>query len=911
LIGTTVAHYKVTSKLGAGGMGEVFRAEDTKLGREVALKVLPASFAADAERLSRFEREARVLASLSHTSIAGIHGLEDVDGQRFLVMELAPGDTLAARLKNGPLGFEDAARIALRIAEALEVAHEKGVVHRDLKPGNVMVDGDSGVKVLDFGLAKALGTHPLSGPESIDATHSPTLAMTQAGVLLGTAGYMSPEQARGKPVDRRADIWAFGCVLYEMLAGERAFDGETVTDVLGAIVHKEPDLARLPPNTPAPLRELLQKCLQKDATRRLQSIGDARIALQEFLEHPRASAVSATPEAPARGRVVPWVAAAAALAALLIGALGGVAYGRRGQATEPVRRFEINVTEASMYSRLGSGLIASPDGRTIAYTTGQEGEPQSLVVRPLDRLQETVLAKGEGLIGPYHPFFSPDNAWIGFVTRNDLKKISVTGGAPITIAAVERSRGASWGPDGTIVFAPSVFSALMRVPATGGTAAPLTTLDEAKDERTHRWPQWLPDGRHVLFNVLSGDSTSFDGGTIEVVRVDTGERKVVHRGGYYARYVPTGHLLFVHRGTLFALPFDLGRMQATGSQMPVLEGIEANPSEGSAQFGVSDNGLLVYLDDVVEVTPFTLVSVDRAGRGQPLWREPGIYGTPRLSPDGKRIAVSLQRNDNFDVWVYDVDREVATRVTFGEHYDADPTWSPDGAWIAYEGEVDGKDGIFKKRADGTGEAIVLVEPGKMTFPAPQSFSPGGKLLLLQAAGASGRTDLFVVPADGKGDPEPYLKTEYAESGARFSPDGRFVAYESDETGKLEVFVATFPAGGGKWQISAGGGAQPAWSGTGRELFFRVADGLMSVRVESAASGFRASRPERVFKGDYLGGLRGILLPGYNFPDYDAARDATRFVMFQGGQSVRPTTRAKVVLGWFQELERLTKAGGGR
>jgi len=906
LIGTTVSHYRVTAQLGKGGMGEVFRAEDTKLGRDVALKVLPASFASDPERLARFEREARVLASLSHPSIAGIHGLEEVEGQRFLVMELAAGETLAARLARGPLGFEEGTRIALRIAEALEAAHEKGVVHRDLKPGNVMVDGEGHVKVLDFGLAKALGTHPLSGPESLEASHSPTLAMTQAGVLLGTAGYMSPEQARGKPVDRRADIWAFGCVLYEMLAGRRAFDGETVTDVLGAIVHKEPELARLPANTPPPLRTLLQQCLQKDASRRLQSIGDARVALQEWLEHPTA-APAATAAAGARGRR--WLPWAAALGAALLGFAAGAALRGRGEAPEPVRRFEISVTEDTVYSRLGSGLVASPDGRAIAYTTGQEGSPQGLAVRLLDRLQETVLSSGEGPAGPYHPFFSPDSAWIGFVTRSDLKKISVTGGAPITIASVDRSRGAAWGPDGTIVFAPSVFSGLMRVPSTGGKVETLTTLDKAKDERTHRWPQWLPGGRHVLFSTLAGDSSTFDVGTIEVVRVDTGERKVVHRGGYYARYVPTGHLLFVHRGTLFALPFDLGRMEATGAQMPVLEGLEANPSEGSAQFGVSDNGLLVYLDDVVDVAPFTIVSVDRSGRSQPLWREPGIYGTPRLSPDGRRLAVSLQRDENWDIWVYDLDREVATRVTFGERYDADPIWPPDGRWIAYESELDGKDGISKKRADGTGEAEVLLAPGKLTFPAPHSWSPDGTRIAIQSAGEGGRSDLLILPADGKGEPEVFLKTTYQESGAAFSPDGRFIAYESDETGRLEVFVASYPAGGGKWQISAGGGAQPVWSGDGRELFFRTADGVMSVRTAAEGRGFRASRPEPLFKGAFLGGLRGILLPGFNFPDYDVAADGRRFVMFEGSESGRKNvTRAKVVLGWFQELERLTRGG---
>jgi serine/threonine-protein kinase len=908
LIGTTVSHFRVTSKLGAGGMGEVFRAEDTKLGRDVALKVLPASFASDPERLERFEREARVLASLSHPGIAGIHGIEEADGQRFLIMEVAEGETLAQRLSRGPLRVEDAVPIARQIAEALEFAHEKGIVHRDLKPGNVMVGPEGRVKVLDFGLAKALGVHPLSGGSSPDASHSPTLAMTQAGVLLGTAGYMSPEQARGKSVDRRSDVWSFGCVLYEMLAGQRAFDGETVTDVLGAIVHKEPDLARLPAHVPPRLRQLLQQCLQKDASRRLQAIGDARVALQEWMENPAEDVPRTTAAAPSGRRWLPWAAAVAAGALGLLA--GATLLGRRSAPAEPVRRFEINLTAEAVFSRLGSGIVASPDGRAIAYTTGTEAEKQRLVVRPLDRFQETVLVEGEGPSGPYHPFFSPDGAWLGFVTRGELKKISVTGGSPITLTTLDRSRGASWGPAGTIVFAPSVFSGLARISANGGPVEPLTTLDEKNGEKTHRWPQWLPGGEAVLFTSVSGDATVFDGGTIEAVRVDTGKRTVVHRGGYYARYVPTGHVLYVHRGTLFALPFDVRRMQATGPQVPVLEGIEANPTEGSAQYGVSENGLLVYLDDVAEIAPFTIVSVDRQGRVTPLWSERGIYGTPRLSPDGRRLAVSVQRDDNWDVWVYDIERDVATRVTFGERYDADPVWSPDGRWIAYESEIDGKDGVFRKRADGTGDAEVLLAPGKLTYPAPHSWSPDGRTLLVQSAGEGGRTDVWSLAADGKSEPEAFLKTPYTESGAHFSPDGRWVAYESDETGRVEVFVTSYPPGGGKWQISDGGGGQPAWSRDGRELFFRGADGVLSVRVSAEGGTFRASRPEPLFRGPFLGGLRGVTLPGFNFPDYDVAADGRSFVMFQGASEKQRSTRAKVVLGWFDELRRLT-AGGPR
>jgi len=902
LIGTTVSHYKITAKLGAGGMGEVFRAEDTQLGRDVALKLLPPSFASDPERLARFEREARVLASLSHPSIAGIHGLEQSDGHRFLVMELAAGETLAARLQRGGLEPQEAARLALRIAEALEAAHEKGVVHRDLKPANVMVDGDGRVKVLDFGLAKALNTHPLSGPQDAEASHSPTLAMTQAGVLLGTAGYMSPEQARGKPVDRRADIWAFGCVLYEMLAGRRAFDGETVTDVLGAIVHKEPDLGQLPASVPPSLRTLLQQCLHKDASRRLQSIGDARIALQEFLEHPSAAAAKPMGAA-ARASWLAWtVAVAAGLLGLAVGArlLGPKPF------AEPVRRFEIHLTEDQLFSRLGSGLVTSPDGRAIAYTTGLEGQQQALVVRSLDRFQETVLVKGEGEAGPYHAFFSPDGQWLGFVTRKELKKIPVAGGSPITLATLDRSRGTAWGPDGTIVFTPNPNAGLVRIPATGGDTKPLTTLDTAKGEKSHRWPQWLPGGRSVLFTSQAGDISSFDGGTIEVVRVDTGERKVVHKGGYYARYIATGHLLFVNKGALFAIPFDLGKLEVTGAQMPVLEGLETNAGEGSAQYAVSDTGLLTYLDNNSEVKPFTVVAVDRQGGSRPLWRTPGIYGTPRFAPDGRRMAVSLLRDENWDVWVYDIERDVATRVTFGEGYDADPVWSPDGQWIAYEGEVNGKDGILKKRADGTGEPEVVVVPGKLTYPAPDSWSPDARSLVVQAVGAKGGQDIWLVDVDGKSEPLPLIQSPYNEAGVQFSRDGRFLAYESNETGRPEVFVSSLPMGQGKWQISDGGGSQPRWSRDGRELFYRTADGLMSVQLAIDGGGLHPGKPVSLFKGVYLGGLRGLLLPGYNFPDYDVAPSGQSFAMFEGRGEKRQASRAKVVIGWFQELERLTK-----
>ncbi len=910
MIGSSFSQYKVTSKLGEGGMGEVWRAEDTKLGRDVALKVLPDAFAQDPERLARFEREARVLASLSHPNIAGIHGLEEIDGKRFLVMEMVEGPTLAEHIQQGPMPIEEVVRISKQIAEAVEAAHEKGVIHRDLKPANVNITPEGTVKVLDFGLAKALTGDPMSGEGSDqDLSISPTMtqAMTGMGVLLGTAGYMSPEQARGKPVDRRADIWAFGCIMYEMLTGQRLFTGETATDVIGAVVHKEPDLDELSTKVPTRIRRLLDRCLQKDASRRLQSIGEARIALQEWLENPEEEAVPVSEGS----RRSPWLIVAGTAAGLLLGALlGGWLLGGSSE-PEPLRRFEINVSEQGLFSRLGAGLVVSPNGQAIAYSPGEEGGTQSLVIRPLDRFQETVLATGEGANGPYHPFFSPDGSWLGYVTPGELKKISTSGGAPITLAEVDRSRGASWGPDGTIVYARSVLTGLSLISAAGGDPTPLTELDEGAKEQTHRWPQWLPGGKAVLFSSLNqGGQFAFEDGVIEVVDVESRVRKVIHRGGYYPRYVSTGHILYVHEGTLFALPFDVKSLEATGSQMPVLEGLETNAGQGSAQYAVSENGLLVYLEGSDELKPFPIVWADREGHAETLWQETGIYGGPRLSPDGGRLAVSVLRDGNWDVWVYDLERDVATRITFGEAYDADPEWSPDGRWIAYASEVDGVDGVFRKRTDGTGEAEVLLEPGKYTFPAPHSWSPDGRHLAIQVAGEGGQNDIWIMPLDenGAGDPEPFVSTPFTESGPRFSPDGRWIAYTSNETGRPEIFVASFPPGGGKWQVSSGGGTQALWSGDGRELFFRTDTGIMSVRISTEGASFRANRPDVVFEAGFLGGLRGILLPGFNFPDYDVSPGGDRFVMFQGTTEGAQATEAKVVLGWFEELRRLTEAG---
>ena len=900
MIGKTVAHYKVTSKLGEGGMGEVWRAQDTKLGRDVALKVLPESFAQDPERLERFEREARVLASLSHANIAGIHGLEDVEGKRFIVMEVAEGETLSERIAKGPLPVEEAARIARQIAEALEIAHEKGIVHRDLKPGNVMVTADGGVKVLDFGLAKAMGIHPLSG-SSGQESQSPTLApgMTQAGMLLGTAGYMSPEQARGKSVDRRTDNWAFGCVLFEMLGGRKAFDGETVTDVLGAIVHKDPEIDKLPSNVPLRIRRLLQQCLQKDSTRRLQSIGDARIALEEWLENPEAVA---TAPVPTWRRALPW---AAALAAAVAGWLLAWAT-LPGSSPEPVRRFQYTLPDQTFFTDLGASVVVAPDGQRLAYVIGSGTGTRELFVRPLDRYEGSSLASGAIAESPYHPFFSPDGDWLGYVTRTELKKVSVTGGAPITLAAAQFSRGASWGLDGTIVFAPARQTGLSKISATGGEVTALTALDEAAGELSHRWPQWLPGGRAVLFTSATGEGANIET-AIEAVVVASGKRTVVHRGGYYARYVKTGHILYVQDGTLFALAFDPERLQASGSQMPVLEGIESQPGEGAAQFAVSGDGILAYVPGSASMSTFPVVWVDRTGGIETLWEEPGIYGTPSLSPDGRRLGLSVLRDKSWDVWTYDLERGVATRLTFGDGYDADLVWSPDGKWIAFASDREGPPTVFRKRTDGSGEAERLHEPGLVDFAAPMTWSPDGETLIIQTVSQQGGDDLFFLRLGVEDELEPFLTTPFGERDPSFSPDGRWIAYVSDETGRPEVYVGTYPAGGGKWQISDSLGAQPRWSASGRELFYRTTDGIMAVEVDGRGEGFKAGKARSLFSGPFLGGISGVTVPGLSFPDYDVSADGQRFVMFTGGSNDLGSSTANILTGWFGELRRLTNS----
>ncbi|HSN54817.1 MAG TPA: hypothetical protein VLT32_09090, partial [Candidatus Sulfomarinibacteraceae bacterium] len=682
--------------------------------------------------------------------------------------------------------------------------------------------------------------------------------------------------------------------------GQRLFTGETATDVIGAVVHKEPDLDELSSRVPGRIRRLLERCLEKDVNRRLQSIGEARIALQEWLENPAEEAgVAAATVAPAWRRWLPWTVAAAAVLLVLaqvLGMLGG------RQAPEPVRRSTIEVGEEGLFSGFGTSAVLSPDARMLAYVTGSGNEGGNILLRHLDRFGATSIATGGAGSAPYQPFFSPDGAWLGYVTPTELKKVSTAGGAPITLCKVDLSRGATWGADETIVFVPSPRSGLMRVSSAGGEPQPVTELAEA--DVSHRWPQWLPGGETVLFTSITNDVDNFEGASLEVVNVATGERKIVHRGGYHGRYVATGHILYVHEGTLFALPFDLGKLEARGSQMPVLEDLDSTVVQGAAQFDVSDNGVLVYASESQQGDPFPVVWVDRFGRTEPLWSEPGLYANPELSPDGTKLSLSILRGNNMDVWIYNLERNVATRLTFDEGYDADQVWSPDGRFIAFSSNRgSGNNAIYRKAADGSGEVELMVDSGDLPALYPTSWSPDGRWLTVWTA----NSDIFVAPVDG-GAPEPFQATEFGEFNPSFSPDGRWIAYDSNESGRLEIYVRAFPAGGGKWQVSDGGGALARWSKNGRELSYRTDDGIMIVEVDGSGDTFDVGTPRKLFEGPFLGGSTGIAVGGYVFPDYTMSRDGERFVMFAGRDETSRPTSVRLVTSWFDELRRLTAAG---
>ncbi len=906
--GTRLGVYEVTARLGAGGMGEVYRARDTTLHRDVALKVVSAEFAADRERLARFEREAQVLASLNHPHIAAIYGLEQANGTRAIVMELVDGPTLADRIAQGALPLEDTLPIARQIAEALEAAHEQGIVHRDLKPANIKVREDGTVKVLDFGLAKALDPAPGSGATAALA-NSPTItspaAMTGIGVILGTAAYMSPEQARGKLVDARSDIWAFGCVVFEMLTAQRAFQGDDVTDTIVAVVSKEPEWAALPAAA-APVRPLLGRCLRKNPRQRLQAIGDARIQIDDLTNG--TSDTTRAPEGAASGRFRPVsIAALAGAAAIAALATWGLT---RPAPPAPLlpSRFEIVPPRLQSLSPSSDRDIAiSPDGRYIVYRGGPGGTGQAqLVIRAVDRLEARTFP---GITTARQPFFSPDSQWVAFFDGPALKKVSIAGGAPITICQVQgQSRGASWGDDNSIVFGTTdTATGLFRVSASGGELAELTTPDPAKGEPDHWYPSVLPGGRGVLFTITARNAASR--AQVAVLDPKTGQHKTLTRGSQ-AEFVQGGHLLYVASETLHAVRFDLERLEVLGDPVPLVDGVWT-AGGGAANYGVSRLGTLVYVPAGTQA-PRSLVWVDRKGKETPISAPARVYNEPRLSPDGTRVALTTLDQEN-DIYVWDLAREGLTRLTFGPSLEAHAVWTSDGQRIVYSSTRTGAAGVsnlFAQAADGSG-AIERLTTGQ-NFQRPSFIAPDGMDIVGYEQSPTTAGDIVRFPL---GNPasravsgpdsdssstqvEALIRTVFTESNPAISPDGRYLAYQSNESGPFEIYVRPFPkVNDGRWQVSTAGGTSPLWARDGRELFYLdLANALTAAPVHTSGAGFIARNPARVLDGAYAEAQ------GYERP-YDVSPDGRRFLMIKelaGGQDAKPAGLV-VVLNWFDEL----------
>ena len=800
-------------------MGEVYRARDTRLGRDVAIKILPRAFKDDPDRLARFEREARVLASLNHPHIGAIYGLEEADDVTALVMELVEGDDLAERIGRGAIPIAEALPIARQIAEALEAAHEQGIIHRDLKPANIKVRSDGTVKVLDFGLAKALDATGLPRPS---VTTSPTLSLaTQAGVLLGTAAYMPPEQAKGRPVDRRADLWSFGCVLFEMLTGHRPFEGETISDVLARIIERDPDWKALPANTPTSIRTLLRRCLEKDPRRRLDSAAVARLEIEEASTTPTTDALPISGVSRGAGWLLLALVAVAVLAAA-VGAIATRAVTRPASTLPtPVSRFAITLPPAQplTFSINDRDIALSADGTRLAYTAGDQAQ---LMVRALDQLEAVPLA---GIANARAPFLSPDGRWIGFFDRLDegvgtgvvrrgaLRKVSVSGGAPITICTLSgASRGASWGPDDSIVFATSdPSSGLLRVPASGGDPEVLTKPDAASGEQDHYFPSVLPGASGVLFTVWSGGNKN---GQVAVLDLKTGQRKTLIRSGSQAEYVETGHLIYTNGGTLWAVRFDLATLTVLGDPAPLIEHVL---TLGAADFTVSRRGTLVYVP-AGSGTSRSLVWVSRQGAEEPIAAPPRGYVSARLSPDGKRVALHIR--DQGGIWIWDFARGTLMPLILGAIGNFS-LWAPDGQHVIFEMSRDDAPGVtnlYRRSVDGTGVDERLTTSAHAQ--RPNAISPDGTRLVLEELMPSSNYNLMLLSLAGTPRVEPLLQTAFDERNAAISPDGRWMAYDSTESGQSQIYVRPFPnVTDARYQISTAGGRTPAWTPDGHDLFF--------------------------------------------------------------------------------------------
>ena len=832
----------------------MYRARDSKLNREVAVKVLPTALANDADYLARFQREAHALAALNHPNIAAIYGLEE----KAIVMELVDGQTLAERIAAGPLALDEALTIGKQIADALEAAHEKGIIHRDLKPANVKITTAGAVKVLDFGLAKTADA--ASGG---DAASSPTLTIraTQAGLIMGTAAYMSPEQAAGKPVDKRADIWAFGVVLWEMLTRHRLFDGETISHTLAHVLTAAIDLAKLPAATPRAIRDLVGRCLDRDVKTRLRDIGEARVTIQKCLTGPR-EVEAATESIGPRKQWLAWSATAVLLIALTPGNI--VHFREKPPAAYPVR-FQIAAPEKAVWRAFDLPAI-SPDGRRIAFTALLEGRVV-LFVRSVDSLQSQPVP---GTDGASWPFWSPDSRSIGFFTATKLNKVDVSGGPvqPICSRPASGAGAGTWNQDGVIVFSSGPASPLFRVSAAGGDAKPVTQLDTSHGEVIHRFPFFLPDARHFLFEVEGVPERA----GVYVGSLDAKESKRVLPEGSNAQYTAdvsgvAGYLVFPRGDTLMARPFNAKKLEVVGDAFPVAQQAALFGFTAGALFSVSQNGALAYLPSAAGGD--NLVWYNRDGKRLGTVGEQAAYSNPALSPDEKKLAVGKTdpQTRMRDIWIFDLVRGTSSRLTFDPADDLNPVWSPDGNRMAFSSNRKGHRDIYVKPANGTAQEELLFESA--LDKSVEDWSPDGNLLLFNASMGREVWSLPVAgnPADRK--PSPLLKTQFGEDESQISPNGRWVAYRSSEGGRNEIFVQSLPIGQGKWQISTAGGAVPRWRGDGKELFFETPGHLMAVDTKTDGPSFEAGIPHLLFE---------TRLGPTNRNNYVVTRDGKRFLV---------------------------------
>ncbi len=902
MIGQRLGPYEITAKLGEGGMGDVYRATDTKLKRDVAIKVLPAAFTEDKERLARFEREAQLLAQLHHPNIASIFGLEESGGTRALVMELVPGPTLAERLEQGPLPFHESLSVASQIAQALEEAHEKGIVHRDLKPQNVKAPIEGKVKVLDFGLAKAMDPAAGSAASAADLARSPTLMQsptltavhgTQLGVILGTAAYMAPEQARGQAVDKRADIWAFGVVLFEMLTGRRLFEGEFVTDVLANVLKTEVDFGALPADTPVAMRRLLRRCLERDPKSRMRDIGEARIALAEA-SAPRADAlppVRVLDPPLERGRWPVVLAAAAAAAALTFGLMRWLA---PAGAAANARSARVSIALPEGHE-LGSShlnpIAISRDGARIAYVGLRDGRNR-IFVRALDALEATAL---EGTEGGDGPFFSPDGRWIGFFAGSKLRKIAVGGAALQELAEAPAHRGGDWGDDGYLYFAPTNIGGIWRVPEGGGTATEVTYVNAAAGEISHRWPHRVAGTGTLLYSVWTGPGD--DEHHVAVQTLGKKEHHLLVKGGDAPRYAASpGLLLYTHRGQLFTVPWRPSQ-QDLGVAVPVAAAEQPNDgigNEGCGNYAVSDDGTLAYLGGG-RYSATRLVWIDRAGALAPLPLPERAYENVAISPDGGRAVVQI-REGTTRLWIYDFDRGTLTPLGPATGSSQAPLWTPDGTRVIYRGTRQGTRNLYWIPVDGSGDEERLTsKPG--VIQSPSSISSDGRVLLFDQNGPAEPRGVgaWVLPLDGDRTPRRLFPLPATGKDAQISPDGRWVAYEAIVSSRPEVFVAPLSGSGERRLVSTDGGTEPLWSRDGRELFFQSGTRLMGVTVAPGAT-FSASRPRVVHEGQFFRSINGNT-------SFSITRDGARFLRIQPVNQEPAIRRIELVIDWFSALQR--------